>query len=514
MTATEQPHLVGFATIASADPGRIAVIEPDRSSTTYGELASRVNQLSHAFAAMGLRPGQCVAAVLPNCRAYYELRLACGQTGLYFTPIGHHSTAAEIAYILEDSEAKAVVVNDSLLDAVRGAVDEISFPAERRFVVGEAPGWRSYAQLSAGFSTSEPNEVLAGDYMGYTSGTTGRPKAVRKPLPEGPPQMSEVVLGFMARLGIRPGREIHLAGAPLYHAAPGSLSTYALNLGHTVVIAERPSPERLLRLIDQYRVSVTFTVPTVLHRLLRLPSHVRTKYDTSSLRSVVHAGAPCPVEVKRQAILWLGPVISEFYGATEGAATALTASEWLTKPGSVGHPLSGVQVRILNDAGEPLPAGEVGHVYFTPPAPFEYLKAEKKTVAAMRDGFFTAGDMGHLDDDGWLFLADRRADLILSGGVNIYPAEIEAALITHPAVADVAVIGVPDDEWGQRAVAVVQTEPATEPGDQLAQLLLTHCRSVLAGYKVPRRFEFTSKLPRSEAGKLLRRELRAAYAPA
>lgn len=513
MPGTQHAPLVGFSTVASADPGRIAVIEPDGTSMTYGELARRVNQLSHAFTAMGLRPGQCVAAMLPNRRTYFELRLATGQSGLYFTPISHHLTAPEIAYILADSEAKAVVVDGSLLEVAGLAMDDVGFPAERRFAVGGASRWSDYDELLAGLPTTEPDDLLAGDFMGYTSGTTGRPKAVRKPLPAGPPQVSDYVVNYMARLGIFPGREVHLVGAPLYHAAPGTYAYFALNLGHTVVVAERPNPERLLQLVDQYRVSITVTVPTVLHRLLRLDGHIREKYDLSSLRSVVHGAAPCPVEVKRRAIEWLGPIVNEFYGATEGSATAVTAGEWLTKPGSVGYPLPGIRVRILDERGDPLPPGEVGHVYYTPSVPVEYFKAEEKTAAAMRGDFFTAGDLGYLDEDGWLFLCDRRTDLIVSGGVNIYPAEIEAALLAYPEVADAAVIGVPDEEWGQRAVAVVQPESTVVPGDQLAERLTAHCRSMLAGFKVPRSIEFTSKLPRTDAGKLLRRELRAAYVP-
>ncbi|MGH3949731.1 MAG: AMP-binding protein [Pseudonocardiaceae bacterium] len=511
MTATQQASLIGFATIASADPGRIAVVEPDRSQWTYGELVCRVNQLSHAFAAMRLRPGHCVAAIVPNSRTYYELRLAACQTGLYFTPISHHLTAPEIAYLVADSEATLVIVDASLLGVAGPALDEIGFSRDHRLVVGEAPGWTNYEELLAGFPETAPDQLLAGDFMGYTSGTTGRPKAVRKALPGGPPRTSEFQLDYMARLGIFPGHEVHLVGAPLYHAAPGAFSTIALNLGHTVVVAERPGPEQLLKLVERHGVTVTFTVPTMLHRLLRLPPDVREKYDTSTLRSVVHAAAPCPVPLKRQAIEWLGPVISEFYGATEGPATALTSHEWLTKPGSVGYPLAGLEVRILDALGKPLPAGQIGSVFYTLPTPFEYFKAEEKTASAMRDGLFTAGDVGYLDEDGWLFLCDRRTDLILSGGVNIYPAEIEAALIMHPDVADAAVIGVPDDEWGQRAVAIVQPEQGVAAGHGFVERLTTHCRSMLAGYKVPRTIEFTSQLPRTSAGKLLRRELREAH---
>ena len=512
---TDALDRLGFGPIAATAPDRVAVLDVDGTSTTYGELARRVDRLSHAFTARGLGPGDAVAAVLPNRRAYYEVRLATGQSGLYFTPIGHHLTTAEIAYVVADSEARLVVADRTLTGTVGAARDEIGFGSGDRIAVDGAPGWADYEQLLAEQPDGPLLRPRAGEVMGYTSGTTGRPKAVRKPLPDGPPRFSQHVLDFMARLDIRPGPEVHLAAAPLYHAAPGTFSAVALALGHTVVLAERPTQEEWLRLIEQHRVSVTFTVPTTLQRLVRLPAAVRDAHDTSSLRSVVHAGAPCPPEIKRQAIALLGPVLTEFYGATEGSATALTSVEWLTKPGSVGYPLPGTRVRVLDDDGRDVPTGEAGTVHFSLPTPFEYFKAPAKTASAMHDGLFTAGDVGHLDDDGWLFLHDRRTDLVISGGVNLYPAEIEGVLAAHPAVADAAVIGVPDPEWGQRAVAVVQPEPCVPTGSALADELVAHCRSALAGYKVPRTVEFTDELPRTASGKLLRRELRdARRAPA
>lgn len=505
---------VGFAAIAAADPHRIAVIEVEGTSITFCGLADRVNQLSHALAAMGLRRGQTVVAMFPNRRTYYEMRLAASQSGLYFTPISHHLTAPEIAYIVRDSEAQLIVVDGSLLDVATKALDSIDFPAERRFVVdGDAPRWTGYEDLLTPFPAAAPEELLAGDFMGYTSGTTGRPKAVRKLLPHGPPRVTQYQLDYMARLGVHPGRAVHLASAPLYHAAPGTYSFLALNLGHTVVVARRPSAERLLQLVQQYQVSVMVTVPTVLHRLLRLPENVRAQYDLSSLRSVIHGAAPCPVEVKRRAIEWFGPIVNEYYGATEGAASAVSSTEWLSKPGTVGRALPSIQLRILDQAGNTVPPGEVGQVYFTLPAPAEYFKDPDKTAAAMHGNFFTAGDMGYLDN-GWLFLCDRRTDLIVSGGVNLYPAEIEAALLAHPKVADAAVIGVPDDEWGQRPVAIVQPDVTAEPSDTLAQNIIEHCRASLAGYKIPRIIEFIDELPRSEVGKVQRGRLRDAYVAA
>ncbi|WP_308298919.1 AMP-binding protein [Streptomyces sp. GESEQ-35] len=506
-------HPLGFADVVAATPDRTALIEPDGHALSYGELDARVNQLAHALAALGLQTGDGVAAILPNSRHYFELRLATGRTGQYFTPISHHLTAAEIAYIVEDCEARVVVVDESLLGAAEQALDEAGFPADRRIVAGAAEGWTGYEEVLREQPTTPPDHPRAGSIMMYTSGTTGRPKGVRRQLPEGPPQVTETELNLMPRLDIFPGHEVQLAAAPLYHAAPGVFAHSGLNFGHTVVIAERPTPEEWLRLIDRHQVSITFAVPTVLHRLLRLPEEVRGRYDTSSLRSVVHGAAPCPAEVKRAAIDWLGPVVHEFYAATEGPATAATAREWLTRPGTVGRPLPGIEIRVVDPAGKPLPTGETGSVYYSPSYPFEYFKDPEKTAASMHDGLLTAGDIGYLDEDGWLFLCDRRTDLIISGGVNVYPAEVEAVLLAHPDVADAAVVGVPDAEWGRRVIAVVQPEAGVAAGDELAARLTAHCRTLLAGFKIPRIISFTDRLPRTPTGKVRRRELRTADAP-
>ncbi|MFK0284311.1 AMP-binding protein [Streptomyces sp. NPDC090499] len=501
---------MGFAEVAAAAPDRTALVEPDGDSLTYGELNSRVNQLTHALHAVGLRTGDGVAAVLPNSRHYFELRLATGRSGLYFIPISHHLTAAEIAYIVEDCEARVVVVHESLLASAAQALDEIGVPAERRVVVGSAAGWTGYEDLLHGQPATPPGIPRAGSIMMYTSGTTGRPKGVRRRLPDGPPQVTPTELNLTSRLGIHPGHEVQLASAPLYHAAPGVFVNAGLNFGHTIVIARRPAPEEWLRLVERHRVSITFAVPTVLHRLLRLPEEIRRQYDTSSLRSLVHGAAPCPADIKRAAIDWLGPVVHEFYAATEGPATAVTAQEWLGRPGTVGYALPGIEIRILDPDGSPLPAGESGGIYYSPSYDFEYFKDADKTAAAVHDGLLTAGDIGYLDEDGWLFLCDRRTDLIISGGVNVYPAEVEAVLLSHPDVADAAVVGVPDAEWGHRVTAVVQPEAGVAGGDELTAQLTAYCRTLLAGFKIPRTITFTDRLPRTPSGKVRRHELRPA----
>ena len=503
---------MGFDSVVRESPDRTALIDVDGRTRTFRQLAERVNQVSHALRRLGMSTGDVVAGAFVNRSAYYELRLAAQQIGLYFTPINYHLTASEIAYILADSHASVVVADAATAQVVDEALSLGDHRVGHRVSVAEPlPGWLDYEDVLADEPVEAPVDLIAGEFMGYTSGTTGYPKAVRKPLTDRLPGLSAFTVNHMRRLGIHAGDGVHLACGPLYHAGPGSFSIAALHLGHTVVIAERPRSEEILALIERHQITATFTVPTVLHRILRLPDEVLTSYDVSSMRALVHAGAPCPASVKRMAIEYFGPVVNEFYGTTEGSATAATASEWLTKPGTVGYPLPGIEVRVLGDEGESLPPGEVGDIYFTPPGPFEYWHDPDKTRAAMHDGFFSAGDMGYLDEDGWLFMSDRRSDMILSGGVNIYPAEIEAALISHPDVADVAVIGVPDEEWGGRVVAVVQPADAIQPGPGLTERLRVHCGEQIARYKMPRAFDYVEELPRNAAGKLQRAKVREVY---
>lgn len=500
----------GIFEVADAEPGRIAVIEDGGRTIGFGALVARANRLAHGLRAAGLDAGDCVAAVLDNRIEYFELRLATWQTGMYLTPINHHLAEPEIAYIATNSEASLAVVDAEFAALCGPALAGVDIQDESSFCIGAVAGWRDYEELLHDQPAAAPPERTSGDVMLYTSGTTGRPKGVRRPLSGNYPQLSGHHVDFMARLDIHPGDEVHLVLSPLYHAAPGTFSFVALGFGHTVVLAQRPGPERVLDLVQRHRVSTTFTVPTVLHRLLRLPADTRGRYDTSSLRSVVHAGAPCPSWVKRGCIEWLGPVLTEFYGATEGSATAVRSAEWLVKPGTVGSPLPGAEVRVLDEDGEALPTGEIGAVYFRSGITgVEYFKDPDKTAAARRGQLISAGDIGYLDEDGWLFLCDRRTDLILSGGVNVYPAEVEAELLGHPEVADAAVIGVPDAEWGQSVLAVLQPEPGSTAG--LASRVQQHCRERLAGFKMPRRVELRDRLPRTDTGKILRRELRAEH---
>jgi long-chain acyl-CoA synthetase len=350
--------------------------------------------------------------------------------------------------------------------------------------------------------------------MLYTSGTTGRPKGVRRPLLEFPPELMMSVLRqtLAQHLELEPGDEVHLAVGPLYHSAPCVHALLALNLGHAVVVSEHFEPEDALGLIQRYGVTNAFMVPTMFHRMLNLPAEVRDRYDVSSLRQVYHSAAPVPVDTKRRMLEWWGPVLYEYYGSTEsGPVVVARPDDWLAHPGTVGRAVEGVEVKIFDEAGAELPPGEPGLIYARGQAGFEYHGDPAKTASSMLGDFYTPGDIGHLDEDGWLYMSDRRTDLIISGGVNIYPAEIEAALLQHPAVGDVAVIGVPDEDWGQSVVALVEPAEGAVPDEDLAAALLAHCEPRLARLKHPRRIEFRGSLPRTPSGKLSRGRVRETY---
>jgi long-chain acyl-CoA synthetase len=505
----------GFWRRALADPGWIAAIEPDGTSHTAGDLLARVNQLTHGLRARGLRPGDGLAVLVPNGAAALEIYLAALQAGWYLTPINWHFTPPEIAYILRDCEAKVFLVHERFAAAGAGAADQAGIPASGRISYGAVPGFLPVASVREGQPTGLPADRTAGAAMHYTSGTTGRPKGVRRELSGLDPDDAAELSTLLPQLfGITPGApNVHLVTSPHYHTAVSVFGGAALHMGHCLVYLDGWDAERALALIERYRVTHTHMVPTHFKRLLSLPERTRRGYDISSMRWILHAAAPCPVGIKRAMLEWWGPRVYEYYAATEGGGTLATPEDWLAKPGTVGKPWPISEVMIADDQGEPCPPGVAGTVYLRMElaTEFVYKGDPAKTNGSRLRGFFTVGDIGYLDEDGYLFLCDRKADMIISGGANIYPAEIEAEIIMHPGVADVAVFGVPDEDWGESVLAVVQPADGMSGGPDLAASILASLEGRLARMKWPKSIEFIGEMPRDPSGKLLKRRLRDPY---
>jgi long-chain acyl-CoA synthetase len=505
---------LGFWRLAASDPSHLALVEPDGREMSAGELLAEANRLVHGLRRLGLEQGDVVAAVLPNGALMIELYLAVTQAGWYLVPINHHLTASEIAYVVQDSGAKAFVGAERFGAACRGAAEEVNFPGHARFAGGHIPGFRPYADLKNGEPTTRPENRAAGQVMNYTSGTTGRPKGVRRKLmPFDPDDVAAMYAMVLAMFGITPGDDgVHLTGSPLYHTAVLVFAGCSLHFGHTVVLMDKWTPEGSLEVIQRYRVTTSHMVPTQFHRLLALPEEVRAPYDVSSLRHMIHAAAPCPVDIKRRMLEWWGPVIYEYYAASEGGGTLVTPEEWLRYPGTVGRAWASSEVRVLDDEGNEKPVGEAGTVYMALGAQdFEYHGDKEKTASNRRGGFFTVGDVGYLNEEGYLFLCDRKIDMIISGGANIYPSEIEAVLLTHPKVGDAAVFGIPDEDWGEQVKAVIEAAPGVTPGPELAEEILGFCVERIAKFKCPRSIDFIAEMPRDPNGKLYKRKLRDPY---
>ncbi|MBV8693017.1 MAG: AMP-binding protein, partial [Actinobacteria bacterium] len=428
------------------------------------------------------------------------------RTGLYYTPVNSHLTADEVAYILQNSHSR-VLITTSKLRSVAEAAAATAGCVEHILDLDD-----NYDDALSKFPTTPIADERLGMGMFYSSGTTGQPKGIKRPIPNLPPDADipqEAMLNVL--YGVAEG-DVYLSPAPLYHTAPLGFSQVLLRMGLTIVVLERWDAELALRAIQDHGVTFAQFVPTMFVRLLKLPTETREKYDLSSLRMAVHAAAPCPVPVKQQMIDWWGPIIAEYYGGTEGnGLTYLTAEEWLKHPGSVGKPLLGRPV-ILDEDGNEVPTGEVGTVYFADGPDFEYHEDPAKTAAAgVGTGRSTLGDVGYVDDEGYLFLTDRKAHMIIAGGANIYPQEVENVLVMHRAVADVAVFGVPDDDMGEQVKAVVEVAAGATPGPELQAEVIAYARERIAHYKCPKSVDFTDALPRLDTGKLYKQKLKEQY---
>lgn len=505
---------LGLWNIAAEEPDRPAVFGPDGSALSYGELTAAANRYGRGLQAMGLKAGDAIVLMMPNCPEMVAVHFAALQTGLYIVAVNWHLVGPEVAYILSDSGAKAFVAHERFSAVASAAADEAGLSSESRFAVGAVEGFRPLTELGAGESEGRPDSRTTGGPMLYTSGTTGRPKGVRRPLTGADPDaVPGTAVWFFGIFGIAPHDDhVHLCGSPLYHTAVLNFVVISLQLGHPAVLMDRWTPGEMLRLVDKHRVTHSHLVPTQFSRFLALPEAERTSYDLSSMRAMIHGAAPCPQSVKRRMLEWWGPVVVEYYAATEGGGTTIMADEWLRKPGSVGLPWPGSTVKVFDEDGTEKSVGEPGLVYLKMgTSTFEYHGDKKKTEAARIGDMFTLGDVGHLDEDGYLFLHDRKADMIISGGVNVYPAEIEGELAGHPKVADVAVFGIPHLEWGEEIKAVVQPVDDAVPGPELTEELLAYAATRLAKFKLPRSIDYLEELPRDPNGKLYKRRLRDPY---
>lgn len=495
---------------AQQKPNRIAIRSPF-GELSFAELNANCNRISRTLSAAGLKKGDAVALISRNRPEFVETYHACLRSGFRVTPINWHLKPDEVAYIVSNCEAKALIAD---ADFAASAEEAASLhPLVVKLAVGgPITKFSDYHDTIAQQSGDNIANPTLGGNMLYTSGTTGRPKGVFKPANGAALTPSGSWYGKSA--DFQSDTDVALVTGPLYHAAPLGINlNVPLMAGLEIVLMDKWDAEETLRLTEQYKVTHSHLVATMFHRLLQLPEEIKQKYNSSSLRWIIHGAAPCPIEAKQGMMDWFGPVLYEYYGGTEGGGIFILPEEWLKKPGSVGRINDNTRVEIHDEEGNILPVGETGTIYFNAPATgrFKYFKDPEKTKKAYRNDLFTLGDMGYLDKDDYLYLTGRSAEIIISGGVNVYPQETDNALLTHPAVKDVCTIGVPSEEWGEEVKSVVQLVPNTEITEGLKKSLIQHCKDNLPGYKCPRSIDFTTDLPRLPTGKILRREVRLPY---
>jgi len=501
-------------TRAQATPDKAAYIMANSGETvTFGELDARSSQGAHLLRSEGLGVDASMAILMSNHPRFFEVCWAAQRSGIHYTPISTHLTAGEIEYILRDCGARLLVASSDSSEVAREAAASVG-GMRRPFVVGDdVDGFDRYEAAIAGFPTEPIADELEGVTMLYSSGTTGHPKGIVHAVGDRtigtPPPVARGLAAGMFGFG---SDTRYLSPAPSYHSAPLRFLMAMQRIGATAVIMEKFHPRFALELIERHRITHSQWVPTMFVRMMKLPESERRGFDLTSHQCALHAAAPCPIPVKQAMIEWWGPILHEYYAATEGnGSTAIDSEDWLRHPGSVGK-ASNCALHIADEDGNELPPGEIGTVYFSGGGKFEYHNDPDKTRDCRNErGWSTVGDMGYLDDDGYLYLTDRKANMIISGGVNIYPQEAENVLITHDKVADAAVFGVPNDEFGEEVKAVVQLAPPERPSAELERELIEFCRAQLAGIKCPRSIDFEEQLPRSETGKLYKRRLKERY---
>jgi long-chain acyl-CoA synthetase len=484
-------------------------------AVTYAEYEARCNRLAHLLRAQGLKRLDHYAIFMENNSRYLECCGAGERSGLYYTCINSYLTAEELAYLVNNSESRVLITSRARLAVAAEAAKRC--PKVTLFLLADGDRDEGPFVAMDAATAKFPGAPIADEQLGtpmlYSSGTTGRPKGILRPLPENPPEKQLPLFDFLEKLWRYREGMTYLSPAPLYHSAPQAAVNLAIRHGGTVIIMEKFDPEAYLALVEKYRVTHSQLVPTMFSRMLKLPEAVRRRHDLSSLEIAVHAAAPCPVQVKEEMIKWWGPIIHEYYGATEGLGfTACDSAEWLAHRGSVGKVLLG-DLHVLDGNMQPCAKGVPGTIWFKTATPFEYFNDPEKTASARSaDGSMsTVGDVGYVDDDRFLYLTDRATFMIISGGVNIYPQECENLLITHPKVADAAVFGVPNADLGEEVKAVVQAMPGAAPGPELERELIDFCARHLARFKCPRSVDFEAELPRLPTGKLYKRLLRDRY---